>query len=129
VAVLTRDQILAAADVVKELVAVPEWGGEVWVRTPTGKARDEFEGAMILAGQSPAMYHNIRARLAAASICDDDGLLIFEPEDVEELGQKSAAALDRVFAVAQRLAGLTAADMKELEGNSGSAPAGASGSS
>jgi len=129
VAVLTRDQILAAADVVKELVAVPEWGGEVWVRTPTGKARDEFEGAMIAAGNSPGRYRNIRARLCASCLCDEDGALLFEGKDVEELGGKSAAALDRVFEVAQRLAGLTSADMEELEGNSGSAPAGASGSS
>lgn len=128
-AVLTRDQILAAADVVKELVAVPEWGGEVWVRTPTGKARDDFEGAMIAATGKPDRYRNIRARLCAACMCDEDGTRLFEGKDVEALGEKSAAALDRVFGVAQRLAGLSSADMEELEGNSGSAPAGASGSS
>ena len=127
--VLTKDQILAADDVVKELVAVPEWGGEVWVRTPTGKARDDFEGAMIAATGKPDRYRNIRARLCAACICGDDGALLFDGQDVEDLGGKSAAALDRVFAVAQRLAGLSAGDMEELEGNSGSVPAGASGSS
>lgn len=128
-AVLTKDQILSANDVVKEMVAVPEWGGEVWVRTPTGRARDEFEGAMIAATGKPDRFRNIRARLCAACICDERGVLLFDGWDVEALGDKSAAALDRVFAVAQRLAGLSAGDMEELEGNSESAPAGASGSS
>ena len=34
---LTRDAILAAADIQTETVPVPEWGGEVAVRPLTGR--------------------------------------------------------------------------------------------
>lgn len=117
-AILSRDEILAADDVVKELVEVPEWGGSVWVRTPTGAARDDFEASLLSSnGDARSKYRNIRARFCAQSICDDSGALLFSARDVEELGKKSAAALDRVFTVAQRLSGMTAEELKEIEGN------------
>ena len=45
--VLTREQILKADDMTTERVPVPEWGGEVLVKSLTGRQRDEFEGSMI----------------------------------------------------------------------------------
>lgn len=113
---LTRDQILAAADLPCEDVDVPEWGGTVRVRTFTGADRDAFEAAMGEKGKRRLV--NIRARLASLTIVDENGKLVFSEDDIEMLGTKSAGALDRVFAVASRLNGLTAADAKALEGNS-----------
>ncbi len=57
------------------------------------------------------------ARLVAASIVDEDDKRVFSQSDVKALGEKSAAALDRVMAVAMRLSGLTEEDAEELEGN------------
>jgi hypothetical protein len=48
---LTRDSILNAKDLKKELVKVPEWGGEVYVRCMTGSERDAFESEAYQSGE------------------------------------------------------------------------------
>jgi hypothetical protein len=67
---------------------------------------------------------NIRARLCAMAMVSDDGERIFTDADMKALGKKSAKALDRVFAVAQKLNGLSAGDVEELAKNSESGPNG-----
>ncbi len=44
---LTREQILQSDDLPRETVQVPEWGGEVQVRTMTGTDRDAFVASLI----------------------------------------------------------------------------------
>ena len=105
VVLLSRDAILSAEDLEKELVHVPSWGGHVYVRALTGAERDAFEASMVdQRGRDRKMnLKNLRARLCALTICDEEGNRLFSDSDVEALGKKSAAALTRVFAVAQRL--------------------------
>ena len=57
---------------------------------------------------------------------DEAGERLFSNDDVVALGKKNASALDKVFAIAQKLNGLSAADVEELEKNSGSAQSDAS---
>jgi hypothetical protein len=108
---LSRDQILAADDIRIVEVEVPEWGGTVCVRTFSAADRALFE-----LGTNDV--RDVRERLAAATICDEAGNLLFSAADVEALGKKSGAALDRVFAKARKLNRLTNRDMEELEKNS-----------
>jgi len=119
-AVLDRNAILEAKDLPTETVDVPEWGGQVIVRTLTGEERDQYEASMFeVVGDGanrevvPKM-ENLRATLAALSIVDEDSKRMFDVSEVHLLGQKSAAALDRVFDVAKRLSGLSEEDVKEL---------------
>ena len=42
---------------------------------------------------------------------------LFYPSDVERLGETSAAALERVFSVGRRLAGMSDQDVEELAKN------------
>lgn len=116
---LSRDHILNAADGQSERVMVPEWGGEVIVRALTGAERDAFEAALTeRRGRRVEMrLENVRARLVAMCAIDEQGDALFYPSDVELLGQKSAAALQRVFEVCQRLSGLTDQDVEELAKN------------
>lgn len=116
---LSREQILQAEDLVYEDVEVPEWGGTVRVRGLTGAERDQFEASIVsLNGrQSKVDTRNVRAKLAALTIIDEDGKRLFTDQDVQQLGLKSAAALDRVFDVAQRLSGLSDQDIEELAEN------------
>lgn len=116
VTILGREQILSAQDLEKELVEVKEWGGAVYVRALTGTERDAFEASMVdQRGKSRTInLKNLRARLCALTICDEEGNRLFSDADVEELGKKSAAALTRVFEVAQRLSGLSQEDVEEL---------------
>lgn len=118
--ILTREQILQANDIITETISVPEWGGEVLVRGLSGSQRDAFEDATLdQKGKSRrVILANIRARLCALSIVDENGKRMFTDEDVRALGRKSAAALDRVFSAAQRLSGLSDEDVEELAKNS-----------
>lgn len=124
---LDKNAILSADDKKVEQVDVPEWGGHVHVRTLTGTERDAFESAFFSQNGTQNLA-NIRSRLAVLTVCDARGKRLFADTDVVAVGKKSAAALDRVFGVAQRLNGLRAEDVKELEKNSEAAPSGASGS-
>lgn len=117
---LTKAQILQAEDRVYEIVPVPEWGGKVRVRSLSGAERDGFEAAMLEGkGKNRKVnLQNLRAKLVAASVVDADGNALFDQGDIVALGTKNAAALDRVFEVAQRLSGLREEDVDDLVGNS-----------
>lgn len=112
--VLTRDDILSAQDMVIECVNdVPGWGGSVYVRGMTGTERDAFEVSLRNSDNSLNLA-NIRAKMLVKVICDETGKRIFNDADIPALAHKSAAALDFLFKVAQRLSGLADADVKEL---------------
>jgi len=116
---LTRDEILQVQDLPVEDVHVPEWGGWVRVRGLTAEERDRFE-ASILEGQGKharVKMENIRAKLVAMTVVDEEGNRLFTDEDVAALAKKSAAAVQRVFDVAMRLSGLTEAAVEELAKN------------
>lgn len=113
---LNRDAILTADDLQTEDVQVPEWGGTVRVRSLIGSERDAFE-AHVAGDGKKANLDNLRARLVALTIVDDKGERVFSDGDVKKLGMKNAAALNRVFDAAQRLSGLTEADVEEMAGN------------
>jgi len=113
---LNRESILQTNDLPSELVSVPEWGGEVYVRTLTGTERDAFEQALSGKKNKPNL-DNVRARFAVLTICDENGKRLFSDGDVKALGEKSASALDRVFEVASRLNGFSSEDAEELAKN------------
>jgi hypothetical protein len=112
---LTRDQILAAMDATIEAVDVPEWGGVVHVRNMTGRQRDQFERSRykMIGDKVEIIHENTRAALLAVSLCDANGTLLFTKEDIEALGEKNGAALDRLFDVAQRLSGLRSQELED----------------
>jgi hypothetical protein len=117
---LTKDQILECNDLKSEAVSVPEWSGSINVRMMNGTDRDAFEKGLVIVGPDGSRtpnYSDMRARLVALTAVDDDGNRIFSDEDVALLARKSAAALDRVCLVAQRLNGIGAAAEEEAEKN------------
>lgn len=121
---LTKSAILSADDLKTEDVEVPEWGGTVRVRAFSGRERDAFEASLVRGDGKDRKVDltNMRARLVALTVVDETGQKLFTHDDVDLLGAKSGAALDRVFAVAQKLNGLSAADVEDLTKNSSGAP-------
>lgn len=121
---LTKSAILAADDLKTEDVDVPEWGGTVRVRAFSGRERDAFEASLVRGDGKDRKVDltNMRARLVALTVVDESGQKVFTQDDVDLLGAKSGAALDRVFSVAQKLNGLSGADVEELTKNSSGAP-------
>lgn len=135
---LNRDAILAADDREYEDVECPEWGGTVRVRAMSGTERDSYEASCV---QERPVYDgrgrpvkgqyefrrtldNVRAKLVVRCVVNEDGSRMFEDGDAFALGEKSAAALDRVFDVAARLSRISDSDIEELAGNSGAGQSG-----
>ena len=112
--ILSREMILSTPDPVStyEEVEIPEWGGTAIVRPMTGARRDRFEQAAI---KDPG--NNIRARLAAYSLCDEEGKFLFDDNDIKTLGEQPASALDKVFNVAMKVNALAPKDVDDLEKN------------
>ena len=118
-ALLTRDQILQTDDMQTQDVPVPEWGGVVRVTGLTGAQRDAFESEVVVMNGRDMQRNtrNIRARLVAVTVVDEQGKRLFTHQDIEALGGKSAKALDRVFSAASALSGLSESDVEELAEN------------
>ena len=121
---LSKTAILAAQDLQTEDVEIPEWGGAVRVRSFTGRERDAFEASMVRGDGRDRRVDltNMRARLVGLTVIDESGQRLFTDEEADLLGAKSGAALDRVFAIAQKLNGLSGSDVEELTKNSSGVP-------
>jgi hypothetical protein len=123
-ALLSKDAILKAQDMVTEEVPVPEWGGSVLLRTISGTQRDSFEDkSMIQKGESRKLnLINFRARLLALCIVDDSGRRLFSDGEITLLGQKNAAVLERLFDKARDMNGMSDKDVEELTEGFGNDP-------
>ena len=114
--ILTKADILKAVDNRTKKVDCPEWGGSVLVSTMSGFARDQFEGSIVGKGGGTNTT-NIRAKLAVATVVDEQGNLIFNEKDIAALGKKSAVALDRIFSASQELNKITDDDVEDMAKN------------
>ena len=117
---LDRAAILAQDDLRYEDLQIPEWGGAwVRVRSMSASERDRFEAGTVQRNgrEVTTNLENIRARLCIMCLVGEDGERLFDETDTFPLGGKSAAALQRVFEVAQRLNGLREEDVNELAAN------------
>lgn len=105
--VLGRGEIFGAHDIEYEYVKVPEWSqdGVVRVKTLGADERDELEASCIDADGNRSM-RGMRAKAVAMTVVDENGKLLFSIDDALTLGRKSARAMERVFDVSYRLAGM-----------------------
>lgn len=118
---LSRDAILSASDSKVEPLAVPEWGGTVYIRTITGGERDGVEYAL---SKDPATgryrQDNFRAYFAMLVLCDESGSRLFKLQDIPALAKKNGAALERVVEAALKLNRFSEDDVEEMTKNSSS---------
>jgi hypothetical protein len=115
---LGREQILHAEDL--QFEEVEAWGGVVRVRMMTGSERDSFEQSMMKVDGAKVTRDmaNMRAKLLIRTICDENNKRVFTDKDIDLVGGKSAAEIEKVFEAAQRLNKLAAQDSEEQEKNS-----------
>lgn len=118
---LSKEDILKADDRKIVEVDVPEWGGSVRVSQINAAARCGL--TMMMLGKDgkplPAIELNrvLTLGLVAAAVVDENGEQLFTEADIEALGKKSAVALDKVFAAADKLNGISAAMQEDLRKN------------
>lgn len=108
---LTREAFFAARPPKVLPVDVPELGGAAFVRGMTAGERDQFE-----AGHLKSKERDFRARLAAATVCDKDGNLLFTPADIPQLSALPAAVLEPLVQSAAVVSKLTPSDIEDLRG-------------
>lgn len=117
---LNRHQILGCVDLPREEVPVPEWGegATVFVRPMRGIERGRFEARL------EALQESGQLRALAIAYCavDADGRNLFSEADVPEIGNLSAAALDRVFAAIMRINRVDLAPAGKAEGDTATVP-------
>lgn len=122
-AILNRDSILQAPDQQTEVVDVPEWGGSVVVSAMSGSARDEWQASLIRSGtKGEVSLENVTARLLVFCLLDDSGHRLFNLESADQLGAKSASALDRLAKVAKRLNKIGDEELEVARKNSTATP-------
>jgi hypothetical protein len=114
-AILGRDAILSSKDLKQEVVKVPEWGGEVIVRTLSAFERVRWEESLTENDKT----HPYSGLIKMLSMClvDEQGNQLFTDSDVEELGKKSIAPLLRIQSVALRLNKVDVKSLEELSKN------------
>ena len=113
---LSRESILTADDLKTVDVPVPEWGGEVRIRSLTGTQRELF-GRSLLGADGKPTGEGYNLKLVAVSVVQEDGTLAFTLDDVQILGTKSDVALERVVDAIETLNKMKIGDIEAAKGN------------
>lgn len=109
---LRREDILGAADIVIEKLYIPEWFGDVYVKSMNGTERQACD-AIILKNRP-----DVLATIAAFSIVDEQGERLFSPTDIVALAKKSSYALERIWDWHKAHSGIGAKALEESLKNS-----------
>lgn len=111
---LSKIDILKVKELKRELVNIPEWGGDVWVQEMTGVQRDRFDTWVVEKKETGGM----RLRIVIATVVDEEGKPMFSDIDIPDLASKSGKAIERLSDVGMRLSGMTEEAKKEEIKNS-----------
>ena len=100
--------ILQQLDLKTDIINVPEWLDDqgqpmnINLRALGGAERDKWESELRDKDGNINM-DNIRARFLVLSIVDDQGKLVFTPDNAPALGEKSGDVLARLYNAANKL--------------------------
>ena len=119
-AILNMKQILSADDLESQTMTIPEWGGEVIIRTMTEAERSKIEASVIQQNGSNQSVNmeRYKVKVVVASLVDEEGKRLFTQKNIDALRQKSARPINRIVNAAQKLNGISDDDVEELMGNS-----------
>jgi len=104
-------------------------GDFVFVRQMTGRERDRFEQSLIKENKSveggyERSLEDFRAKLAVCTVCNEAGTLSLNANDFAMLSQNmSAARLEKIINVAQKINKISEEDKESLVKNSEVGPA------
>jgi hypothetical protein len=111
---LNKQQIRDIDDLPSKIVHMPEWGGDIKIRTMSAKHRIEFEKLNVNAKTELETIIN----LIMFSCVNQDDSLMFDKNDFEFLSSKSAKSLMRIFEEAVGMSTLTEKKLEEKAKNS-----------
>jgi hypothetical protein len=112
--VLDRAAVLAAPDLKPVALAVPEWGGTIYVRGLTAaEAEANARDTLAARREGNEIAELVMVRAVAACVCDASGAPLFTAADVAALARKSAPSISRVFRAIERLSGMAPEDAEK----------------
>ena len=120
---LSREAIFAREDLITRRVDVPEWGGSVLVKVLKADEKMAYERSNTVRRRGrdgvvqidPNEKVNFRVGLVMRTCVDANGAPLFTEVDTVAVGQKSAAALERIFEAACELNRIGKRDVEEPE--------------
>ena len=112
-----REAVLQANDETIEELDMPEWGFKVHIRTLRARERDVFYKSCVGKDGRQQYPENMHARFCALVLCNESGDRLFSDQQVAQLGNKSARALDRIFDAGQKLNKMNSDAVEEAEKN------------
>lgn len=118
---LSKDEILGMDDIPTEEVTVHEWKGRtVLVCGLTAAGKNAYQASLLeIKGNSRKVrMENATAKLLVRTLVNRQRQPLFTETDIERLGTKSAAALERLAKVANRLSGMDEEENAALLKNS-----------
>jgi len=130
-AVIGKNNILKAVELKRELVPVPEWGGDVWVQEMDAEQRDFFDRWIVQRdmkdenGKYIYPEHRsggMRLRILIATLVDENGKLMFSDLDLPDLAKKSGKVVARLSDVGMKLSGMSDESKADLTKNSEPVP-------
>lgn len=92
---MLKADIFSKADCRLAKVHIPEWEGDVWVKTLTHGERRRAKAD--LTGPDAGLL------LVVLATCDENGNRLFEESDLDQLANRNATALDRIMVAAAEL--------------------------
>jgi hypothetical protein len=116
---MNRESILAKRSVRIVPVEVPEWNDTVFLRALTVGDRDRIDQFV---HESKQRLSGFRSLVLSLCLCDQHGNRVFTDAQRAEIDSIDAGIAERLFNAAMPLAGISAADAKEIEGNSNAGP-------
>ncbi|WP_017602210.1 hypothetical protein [Nocardiopsis lucentensis] len=117
-AFLGRDDILGAEDTEYNEIDCPEWGGMVRIKPLTAMQRARIQGTMAEIYQAKKGYDRLgksHLQMIAWCVVDEDGKPIFTPGDIDKLGAKNAAPIQRLRDAIMKLSGMDDDAVEEAE--------------
>jgi hypothetical protein len=124
----TAEQFLTSAELdrAKKDVPVPELGSgmviPIWGMTPRERTAWEDKQGQLSDKQRAKHKMQVRERILVECCRNDDGVQIFTPQQIEQLGQKRGDVVERLVNVALELSGFSQQDLDKLVKNSDAAP-------
>lgn len=111
---MNRDAILSKRSARIVPVEIPEWGDTVHLRSLTVGERDRIDQYVQDAKQKVTGF---RSFVLSLCLCDEHGVRLFTDAQRSEIDTLDAGVVERLFTASMPLAGISAADVKAIEGN------------
>jgi hypothetical protein len=112
-AFLTLEEIKSVDDIKAQTVEVPEWGGEVLVKSMSGRLRSNLEQKV--ANNAP--HGDVKMMIVTSCCVKEDGSPMFTTADKKWLAEKAAAPLETIFEAACKMSGIGDDADEDAEGN------------